>query len=148
MGSVLRGATTYFFVWLIFRIAGKRTLAQITTFDAMLLLIISECVQGALVGNDNSMTNSFLLILTLVGIDIFLSCLKQKFPIASRILDGGPVVLLDPQGLRQESMRRERIDLEDILAAARQRHGIIDSSGIQYAIVEESGVISIIPRKA
>ena len=66
MESILRGAATYLLVWLIFRITGKRTLAQITTFDAVLLLIISETTQAALTDNDNSFTNSILLILTML----------------------------------------------------------------------------------
>ena len=77
MEPILRGAATYAFVWLVFRAAGRRTLAQITTFDAVLLLIISETTQSALTDDDNSMTHAFLLIITMVGLDVVLSHLKQ-----------------------------------------------------------------------
>jgi uncharacterized membrane protein YcaP (DUF421 family) len=61
MDSVLRALAVYAVLLLVFRIAGKRSLAQITTFDAVLLLIISEAVQQALVDGDESMSNAFLL---------------------------------------------------------------------------------------
>jgi uncharacterized membrane protein YcaP (DUF421 family) len=67
--SIVRGAATYIMVWFIFRLTGKRTLAQITTFDAVLLLIISETTQASLIDENRSFTNALLLILTMLGID-------------------------------------------------------------------------------
>ena len=122
MESIIRGAVTYLFVWLIFRITGKRTLAQITTFDAVLLLIISETTQAALTDNDNSFTNSILLILTMLGIDVLLSCIKQRSPVVEKVMDGAPLIILDRRGLRHEAMTKERVDEQDILHAARELH--------------------------
>src|SRR5687768_1211236 len=124
MESIIRGAATYLFIWLIFRITGKRSLAQITTFDVVLLLIISETTQAALTDQDHSMTGSFLLILTLIGIDVVLSCLKQRFPALERVMDGVSLVVIDGGKIRDEAMKRERIDVEDILHAARERLGL------------------------
>ena len=146
MESILRGAATYLFVWIIFRLAGKRTLAQITTFDAVLLLIISETTQAALVDNDNSFTNSILLILTMLGLDVLLSILKQRFPTVEKIMDGAPLVILDQNGLHQEAMDRERVDEHDILHAARELQGIGSLEQIQYAILEQTGEVTIIPK--
>src|SRR5687768_14228383 len=101
MEPILRGAATYLIVWFIFRLAGKRTLAQITTFDALLLLIISETTQAALIDEDHSMTNSVLLILTMLGLDIVLSELKQHVPAIQKIMDGTPMLILDPKGLKK-----------------------------------------------
>ncbi|MFX4689755.1 hypothetical protein ABTB16_20325, partial [Acinetobacter baumannii] len=67
MDSVLRALVVYAFLLIVFRIAGKRTLAQATNFELVLLLIISETVQEALVDQDHSVTNAFLLVVTLVG---------------------------------------------------------------------------------
>jgi uncharacterized membrane protein YcaP (DUF421 family) len=147
MDSILRGAATYLFVWLIFRLAGKRSLAQITTFDAVLLLIISETTQAALVDSDNSMTNSFLLILTLVGLDIFLSYLKNWIPALGRVMDGVPLVLLDEQGLHKKEMQRERLDEQDILHAGRELQGLANLDQVQYAVLEQSGGITVIPKE-
>jgi uncharacterized membrane protein YcaP (DUF421 family) len=146
MESIVRGAATYLFIWLIFRIAGKRTLAQITTFDAVLLLIISETTQAALTDNDNSFTNSILLILTMLGVDVLLSCVKQRFPSVEKFMDGAPLLIFDPNGMRKEAMDRERVDEEDILHAARERQGIGQLDQIKYAVLEQTGEITIVPK--
>jgi uncharacterized membrane protein YcaP (DUF421 family) len=147
MESILRGAATYLFVWLIFRLTGKRTLAQITTFDAVLLLIISETTQAALIDDDNSFTNSMLLILTLLGIDVFLSCVKQQFPTIEKIMDGAPVLIVDKGRLQHEVMNKERVDEHDILHAARDLQGLGNLGSVEYAILEQTGEITIIPKQ-
>lgn len=146
MESIARGAATYLFVWLIFRITGKRTLAQITTFDAVLLLIISETTQAALIDNNHSFTNSVLLILSMLGLDLFFSCVKQWFPQVEKVMDGAPVLVVDRGELRRETMRKERVAEDDVLHAARELQGIGAMDEIDYAILEQTGEITIIPR--
>jgi uncharacterized membrane protein YcaP (DUF421 family) len=148
MESIFRATATYLFVWLIFRIAGKRSLAQITTFDAVLILIISETTQSALTDNDNSLTNSCLLILTMVGLDIVLSYFKEWSPTLEKIMDGAPLVILDERGLKEDCMKKERVDEHDILHAARQLRGLPNLDQIQYAILEQSGGITIVKKAA
>jgi uncharacterized membrane protein YcaP (DUF421 family) len=148
MDSILRGAATYLFVWIIFRIAGKRTLAQITTFDAVLLLIISETTQAALLDDDHSFTNSILLILTMLGLDVAFSYLKQWSSRLERIMDGVPLLVLDQNGLRHDVLASERVDEHDILHAARDRLGLANLEEIEYAILEQTGEITVIPKRA
>src|SRR4029453_18447880 len=95
MESVIRGLVVYVFLLLIFRIAGKRTLSENTNFDLVLLLIISETTQQAMVDNDHSITNGFLLIMTLIGASIGLSLLKQRFPTVEQWLEGTPLIILE-----------------------------------------------------
>src|SRR5688500_17243780 len=95
MESVIRGLLVYFFLLLIFRISGKRTLSENTNFDLVLLLIISETTQQAMVDDDHSITNGFLLIMTLIGASIALSLLKQRFPALDKWLDGTPLVIME-----------------------------------------------------
>jgi uncharacterized membrane protein YcaP (DUF421 family) len=146
MDSILRGAITYLFVWIVFRLAGKRSLAQITTFDAVLLLIISETTQTALIDNDHSMTNAGLLIITLVGLDIFLSWVKQHFPLVERVMDGIPLLLVENGVCRKNALEKERVTEEDILHAARQLRGIEALEDIRHAVLEQSGGITIISK--
>ena len=145
MEAILRGAIVYFFVLLIFRISGNRTLSQNTSFDFVLLLIISETIQEALVDNDHSMTHGFLLIVTLIGLSIALSFLKQYFPSVDKWLDGSPVIILDHGKLLTERMGKVRIDERDILESARRSHGIERLEQIKYAVLERSGEISVVP---
>jgi uncharacterized membrane protein YcaP (DUF421 family) len=147
MDSILRGVVTYFFIWFIFRIAGKRTLAQISTFDAVLLLIISETTQAALTDTDQSLTNSLLLILTLVGLDVLLSYVKEYFSTVEHIMDGTPLLILDRQNLNERAMAKERVSKEDILNAARKLCGVASIDDIEYAVLEQTGEITIVPKK-
>jgi uncharacterized membrane protein YcaP (DUF421 family) len=147
MDSILRGVVTYFFVWLIFRIAGKRTLAEISTFDAVLLLIISETTQAALTDTDQSLTNSLLLILTLVGLDILLSYVKEYFSTVEHIMDGTPLLILDRQTLNERAMAKERVSKEDILNAARKLCGVASIEEIEYAVLEQTGEITVVPKR-
>jgi uncharacterized membrane protein YcaP (DUF421 family) len=147
MDSVVRGALTYAFVWLIFRVSGKRTLAEMTTFDFVLLLIISETTQGALMSNDASMTNAFLLIITMIGMDIGLSLIKQRFPAVEHAMDGSPLLLIANGRMFKDRMEKERVDEDDILASARLNYGIDSLDDIRHAVLERDGGISVIPRK-
>jgi uncharacterized membrane protein YcaP (DUF421 family) len=146
MESVLRGLATYLFVWLIFRAAGKRTLAQITTFDAVLLLIISETTQAALIDNDNSFTNSALLILTILGVDVLLSLVKQRHPRLEQAMDGAPLLIFERGQLNEYVMNKERVDVQDILHAAREQ-GLPNMAGVRFAVLEPTGQISIVPKR-
>ena len=147
MGSILRGFCVYMVLLLVFRIAGKRTLNETTTFDFVLLLIISESIQQAMIDNDNSMTNAFLLVLTLVGLNIGLSVWKQAFRRMDKLVEGLPVVLVADGKIHHERMDKERVDEEDILAAAREAHGLERMDQVKHAVLETAGRISVVPKK-
>jgi uncharacterized membrane protein YcaP (DUF421 family) len=146
MDAVVRAAAIYFFVWMIFRIAGKRTLSETTAFDFVLLLIVAETTQQALLGEDFSLTNAFILVSTLVGIDIAMSLLKQKFPRVEKAMDGEPVLIVDNGRPLEKRMARARIDRDDILEAARRLQGLERMDQIKYAVLEQSGGITIVPK--
>lgn len=145
MAPIIRAAAVYLFLLLLFRLAGKRSLGSITTFDLVLTLIISEAVQQALIDNDNSLTNAFLLVTTLVGLNVGFSLLKQRSPRLDRWMEGNPVVLMQHGRLLDEPMRKERVDELTILEAAREHHGIPRLDHIAYAVVEPDGHVSVIP---
>ena len=147
MESVIRGLLVYSFLLIVFRLSGKQTLSQMTSFDLVLLLIISETTQQAMVDNDHSVTNGFLLIVTLVGTTVLLATLKQFFPRLELILDGQPVIVVDRGKLVDRVMKKSRIDEEDILSAARKLHGLERLDQIKYAIMEKDGNISIVPKE-
>jgi uncharacterized membrane protein YcaP (DUF421 family) len=145
METIVRAAVIYVALLVIFRIMGQRSLSQITTFDFVLLLIISEAIQNGLVGQSYSVTNALLLILTLVGIDLALSELKQHSPRLEKWMEGLPVILVDEGRLLHDRMNKARVDESDILTAARQAHGLERLEQIKYAVLERSGGISIVP---
>lgn len=146
MESVIRSVAVYFFLLLIFRISGKRSLAQITTFDFVLLLIIGEATQQALLGDDFSITNAYLVILTLIGVDIAISLLKGHFPKLDKLVDSVPVLLVVNGKPLKERMDHARVDEYDILSKARELQGLERIDQIKYAVLERSGGITIIPK--
>jgi uncharacterized membrane protein YcaP (DUF421 family) len=147
VSSILHASTVYIVLLVIFRVAGKRTLNDMTAFDLVLVLIISEAVQQGMVGEDNSLTNAFLLVVTLVSIDVLLSLLKHRYPSFGRALDGRPVVIVRDGELLEQVAARERVDQEDVMSAARSLHGIEHMAEIKHAVLEAGGKISVIPRR-
>jgi uncharacterized membrane protein YcaP (DUF421 family) len=147
MESVFRGLIVYVFLFIVFRVAGKRTLAQMTPFDLVLTLIISETVQQALVDSDHSLTNAFLLVLTLVGTAILLSILKQKSPIIEKLLDSVPVLVIEKGETHRDRMERIRVDDSDIISSGRQQQGLKSLDEIDFAVVENDGKITVIPKQ-
>jgi uncharacterized membrane protein YcaP (DUF421 family) len=147
MDSVLRGVIIYFILLVILRVSGRRTLGQMTTFDFVLLLIIAETTQQALLGEDFSLTNAGLLIVTLIAVDIGLSLLRERWPRLNRIIEGLPLILVEDGRPIKERVDQSRVDEEDILAAARESQGIERMDQIKYAVLERNGGISIIPKQ-
>jgi uncharacterized membrane protein YcaP (DUF421 family) len=146
MDAVLRAAAVYVFLLIVFRIAGERTMSSLTTFDFVLLLIIAEATQQGLIGDDFSLTKAMLVILTLIGIDIAFSLLKDRSRLFHKIVEGVPLVIVEEGRLLDERLRWARIDVDDILHAARERQGLERLDQIKYAVLERTGEISIIPR--
>jgi uncharacterized membrane protein YcaP (DUF421 family) len=146
MDAVFRALAIYFALLLILRGSGKRSLAQITTFDLVLVLILGESAQQALIGEDYSITSGLLVIATLVGIDMTLSFLQERSTRLSRWLDGVPLVIVEDGQLLHDRMRKSRIDEREVLTAARERQGLERMDQIKYAVLERSGGISVIPK--
>ena len=145
MDAVLRATAMYLLLLTVFRVSGRRMLAELTTFDFVLLLIIGEATQQALLGEDFSFINAMLVIVTLVTLEIVLSLLKGWAPFLGKLLDGTPMIVVDHGRPLRERMRKARIDEEDILEAARRLQGIERLDQIKYAVLEVSGGISVIP---
>jgi uncharacterized membrane protein YcaP (DUF421 family) len=147
MESVIRPALVYLFMLLLLRLTGKRTLAQITSFDFVLLLIISEATQQALIGEDNSMINGAIVVSTLIGLNILMSLLKQRYKWVDRMLDDIPLIIVAEGKALHDRMDKARVNEEDVLDAAREAHGLERMEQIRHAILERDGKISIIPKQ-
>jgi uncharacterized membrane protein YcaP (DUF421 family) len=147
MDSVLRAAAMYLALMVLFKIAGRRSLAELTTFDFVLLMIIGEATQQALLGDDFSLTNSVLVIITLIAIDFGLSLLKQRSSWVSRLVSGEATIIIEDGKLLHERLRRARIGEADVMEAARSSQGVETLDQIKFAILERNGKISVIPRE-
>src|SRR5690606_3149130 len=145
MDAVLRAAAIYFALLILFRVAGRRSLAEITSFDLILLLIIGEATQQALLGDDFSLTNAIVVIVTLIAIDVGLSLLKLRSRKIDLLLDGAATIIVEDGKPMRGRIAEARLQEDDILQAARQGQGLERMDQIKYAILEKNGKISIIP---
>lgn len=143
MESVIRAAIVFFVLLLLFRLTGKRSLAQITPFDFIILLVIGDTVQDAILGRDLSITNAVVAVVTFFSLDLALTLIKQKSARAARLIEDVPLIVVVNGQPIWERMNKERIDVEDILEAARES-GLIRIEQIKYAVLERDGKLSII----
>ena len=147
METVIRALVTYAFLLLVFRVAGKRSLAEMSSFELVILLIISETTQQAMIDDDHSMTNAGIAILTLVGAGIVMTVLKERFPGFQRVVTGAPLLLIEDGEIMYQRLNHSRIGIDEIMAAARASHGLERIADIKHALLEAGGGISIIPKE-
>ncbi|KGD85298.1 uncharacterized protein DUF421 [Pantoea sp. PNA 14-12] len=145
MEMVLRAAAIYLILLLVFKIAGRRALLQMTSFDLILLLIISEATQQALLGSDFSVTGAMITIITLIVMDMLFGYIKRKHKGFEQLIDGSPAILVENGQPFPDKMKKVNVSEDDILLVARQNHGLCELDEIRYAILESNGQISIIP---
>ncbi|HEV2609067.1 MAG TPA: YetF domain-containing protein [Noviherbaspirillum sp.] len=145
MELVLRAIGIYFVLILLFRLLGTRSMSDLSAFDFILFLIVSEAIQNALVDDDKSVVMGMAVILTFVMMDLGLSILKRRYRFIEKIAEGVPVILVDNGKLVEEHLRKSRITHSDILQAARSSQGLENIGQIKYAVLETTGNISIIP---
>ena len=148
MDAIGRALVVYLFLLVIFRVSGKRTLAEASNFDFVLLLIVAEATQQALLGDDFSVTNALLIITTLFLTDIVATWVKNRSDRLDRVIDGVPVVLMERGTVLHAQLDEHRINVNDLLEEARRRHGLRSLDDIDYAVLERSGDIAIIPHRA
>lgn len=144
---VTHAVVIYLFLLLVFRVAGRRTLAQATSFDLVLILIIGDATQQALLGEDSTVGSAALAVLCLVSLDMSLAHLKRAFPALDRLLEGDPVLLVERGVINERSLRTNHLDHDDLLCAARTARGVTALEDIQQAALEKDGKISIVPRE-
>lgn len=147
MNPIFRGIAIYLFLLVLFRIIGKRSLSESTTFDFILLLIISEVTEQALIGDDYSLTGAFILIITLISVDLVFNMAKEYFPFLGKVAEGAPLIIVDQGKPLKKRMEKCKVSEDDILESARLNCGIERMDQIKYAIIEKDGSISIIPQK-
>lgn len=145
MDSVIKATVVFFALWAIFRVSGRRTLGEMTAFDFVLILIIGGSTQRAMTGQDYSLTNALLLVATFVTLDVALSIAELRWPAFRRILNAMPMIVVENGTVLRRRIRSARVTEDNILEAARRLHGLERIDQIKFAILEATGVITIVP---
>lgn len=137
-----RGIIVYLAAFLLLRIAGKRQLGQLTPFDLVLLLLISEACSNALSGGDESVIGALLLVGTLLCLNLGMGWLTERSFRLERVLEGRPQFLIKNGKVDYGVLRRESLSKNDLLSALRQE-GCFTPGEVEYAVLETSGRISV-----
>ncbi|HEY2571271.1 MAG TPA: YetF domain-containing protein [Solirubrobacteraceae bacterium] len=145
MDLVIRAAVVFFFVFLVTRIVGRRELSQLEPFDLILLVVVGDLVQQGVTQSDESVTGALIVISTIAVLSVAVGWASFRSRRVRLVTEGEPIVLLQDGRPIERNMRRERITLEDIQEQARQSQ-ITSVADLRWAILEDDGKISCIPR--
>jgi uncharacterized membrane protein YcaP (DUF421 family) len=145
MDLVIRAAVAFAFVYLITRVIGRRELSSLQPFDLILLVMIGDLVQQGVTQNDFSVTGAILVGGTIALLTVAVSYLSFRFPRLRPALEGEPVIVVEDGKPIERNLRRNRITLEELAAAARQSQlGSIED--VRWGVLETNGQISFIPK--
>jgi uncharacterized membrane protein YcaP (DUF421 family) len=141
---VVRAIAVYGFLLVLMRLMGKRSLAQVTVFDLLVLLIISEATQQGMTGNDFSVTNSIILVTTLVLLQRAADKLTNRSPRSDRLLNDVPTVIVQDGRPIADRMRHNDLSDGELLEEVRKAAGLEGLDNVRYAVLERDGSISVI----
>jgi uncharacterized membrane protein YcaP (DUF421 family) len=142
---VVRSAVVYGFLLIVIRLMGKRQIGQLAPFDLVLLLVLSNAVQNAMNGGDNSVIGGLVSAGTLFGLNSAVGFITARSKRAEALIEGHPVVLIHNGKLYDSMLKRANITRHELNSALRQAGcGCLDD--VQYAVLENSGTISVVPR--
>lgn len=143
---ILRGVVVYVFVLLLLRLTGKRQVGDMSPFDLVLLLILSEAVQNSMNGNDSSITGGLILAATLVGLNWVIGWLTYSSKRIENIVEGTPLIVIHEGKVLQKSMQRGQITKRELDAALRA-NGCASPEEVRFAVLENNGQLTVIRRE-
>jgi uncharacterized membrane protein YcaP (DUF421 family) len=141
---VARTVIIYLVILVGLRLAGKREIGQMTVFDLVVLLLIANAVQNAMVGPDNSLTGGVLAAVVLLIMNAVIAKIRLRSPSLRRLVEGSPTLLVLHGEILAKNMQSEGLD-QDTLEAALREHGVSDLNEVEMAVLEIDGSISVVP---
>lgn len=142
--TAIRSAVVYVTIYVALRLAGKRHAAQLTIADLVLMLLVSNAVQNAMVGDDTTLAGGIVAGLTLIGINLVLTRIVLRSHRLGALLTGEPTLLVYNGEIVEAHLAREGMRREDLEAAIRE-HGLEGEAQVKTAVLEIDGSISVVP---
>ena len=142
-----RTLVIYLVLLVCMRLMGKRQIGELEMSDLVTTILISEIASLPITNHDIPVMFAIVPIITLLTLEVFVSVLLIKIPALKRILTPSPNFIIDRGILQQRELRRLRISNEEFICGLRQA-GVFDINEVYYAILEENGQLSVIPRSA
>ena len=144
--KILRPIVVYFFLIVGLRLAGKRELAQLNPFDLVVLLTLSNAVQNAIIGEDNSVTGGIIGAATLLVVNYLVVRFLYGHEKLDQLVEGAPDVLIQEGTVRMDRLRKELITLHELESAA-HKQGFASIEEVDRAILEPGGSICFLGKK-
>jgi uncharacterized membrane protein YcaP (DUF421 family) len=142
---ILRTAIVYVVLVGLLRIAGKREVGQLSILDLVTLLVISDAVQNAMVGENTTLIGGLVAAATLILLDRGLGVLRDRNPRIRKAIEGEPRMLVRDGRPLRTAMREEGMTDDELLAAIRE-HGLRSPDEVELAVLETDGTVSVIPK--
>ncbi len=144
--KILRPVIVYGFLIVGLRLAGKRELAQLNPFDLVVLLTLSNTVQNAIIGDDNSLTGGLIGAATLLVINYFVVRFLYGHQKLDRLIEGATNVLIENGQIKMDRLRQELITLPELETAA-HKQGFTSLAEVERAVIEPGGSLSFLGKK-
>jgi uncharacterized membrane protein YcaP (DUF421 family) len=144
--KILRQVFVYFFLVIGLRLAGKRELAQLNTFDLVVLLTLSNTVQNAIIGDDNSVTGGIIGAATLLIVNFFVVRFLFRHEKLDRLVEGEATQLMDNGKILTDNLAKETLSVDELRVAA-HKQGFSDLGEVDSAVLDPSGTISFCAKK-
>ncbi len=141
--KIVRAALVYVFILLAFRLLGKRQVGQMTKYDLILLLIISNVLQNAMIGPDNSVLGGMVGAVTILGLNWVVGAVTARSRRFEHLIEGDPVPVVFNGCVIEKNLRANQMSRDELLAALR-RQGIFALEEVKLAIIEDNGAISVL----
>ena len=145
--KIIRPFLVYLFLLIAFRIAGKRQMGQASLFDFVIVLLISNVVQNAMIGEDNSLLGAGAGAVIVLALSAALDKFTSRSPAAQQKLEDEPTLLMHRGEILERRLKAESLSKDDLLAGLR-REGVSCLQEVRYAILEANGSISVIKEDA
>lgn len=143
---IVRSAIVYVFLLVLLRLTGKRQVGQLAPFDLVLLLVLSNAVQNSMNGGDNSLVGGLISATTLVVLNQTIGLVTYRSKRLEALVEGRPQVLIHNGKLYEHALHDAKLTRHELDAALR-RSGCGDVEDVHYAVLENNGAISVVPRK-
>jgi uncharacterized membrane protein YcaP (DUF421 family) len=143
---ILRGLIVYTLLIIILRLTGKRQVGQLAPFDLVLLLVLSNAVQNAMNGGDNSITGGVISAVTLIVANGIVGRITYKSKKLEKLIEGRPEILIHNGQIFDDVMKREQVTHHELNAALRAV-GCACVEEVHYAILENTGEITVQPKR-
>ena len=140
----IRTGIVYIFIVIALKLGGQRDVGQMSRLDLIVLLVIADAVQNAMVGENTTLLGGLVAAAVLVGLDRGLRFLEQRSKRVEQIIEGEARMLIRNGVVLGKALREEDISTDELMAALRQ-HGVLRPDQVELAVLETDGSISVVP---